>query len=348
MLRAKGFPEEDIILFSQLYTCSFLVMVNTFGTSAACFLTRGMPQGAQTSPRNFNLLVDPIHALLRWCQRGCTVLSRVPNGTSGFADDTVLHADGPDAIPALAIMAQMAGDYVIWAGMKINMDKSGIRAADMGTGRPVPTDSVTLNGVPFPVILPDQPYKHLGVRGTMLGDFTAEKQHVLGDMAKKLKALQEDRLLTRKEKEQVIITAVCSVFNYSAGVVDWTKAELDHISKMWATAYKQAWTLPRSADGSPFLLDQSHAGRGCPSATGMWTRAVLEVLEQSVGLPGEISEMVLQHLQRQCTAYGCQTLNQLQLMLRVSGKAETVLELFLQRLDEYGLEISSPWRSSEE
>ena len=172
------------------------------------------------------------------------MLSRVPNGTSGFADDTVLHADGPDAIPALAIMAQMAGDYVIWAGMKINMDKSGIRAADMGTGRPVPTDSVTLNGVPFPVILPDQPYKHLGVRGTMLGDFTAEKQHVLGDMAKKLKALQEDRLLTRKEKEQVIITAVCSVFNYSAGVVDWTKAELDHISKMWATAFKQAWTLP--------------------------------------------------------------------------------------------------------
>ena len=72
----------------------------------------------------------------------------------------------------------------------------------------------------------------------------------------------------------------------------------------------------------------------------MWTRAVLEVLEQSVGLPGEISEMVLQHLQRQCTAYGCQTLNQLQLMLRVSGKAETVLELFLQRLDEYANMVS--------
>jgi hypothetical protein len=212
-------------------------------------------------------------------------------------------------------MVQLTGDYVAWAGMKINMEKSAIRAVDMSTGRPVPTDSVQLNGVSFPVVLPDQPYKHLGVRGTMLGDFTAEKQHVLGDMATKLKALQEDRLLTKKEKEQVIVTAVCSVFTYSAGVVDWTKTELDHISKMWASAYKQAWTLPRSADGSPFLLDQSHAGRGCPSATEMWTRAVLEVLEQSVGLPGEISEMVIKHLQRQCTAYGCHTLNQLQLIL---------------------------------
>ena len=273
------------------------------------------------------------------------LVSETASSTGQAGSDGVKGTTTTPRIPSARALATKEDSSGLGGKAKAH---SRIRAADMGTGRPVPTDSVTLNGVPFPVILPDQPYKHLGVRGTMLGDFTAEKQHVLGDMAKKLKALQEDRLLTRKEKEQVIITAVCSVFNYSAGVVDWTKVELDHISKMWATAYKQAWTLPRSADGSPFLLDQSHAGRGCPSATGMWTRAVLEVLEQSVGLPGEISEMVLQHLQRQCTAYGCQTLNQLQLMLRVSGKAETVLELFLQRLDEYGLEISSPWRSSEE
>jgi hypothetical protein len=245
-------------------------------------------------------------------------------------------------------MVQLAGDYVLWAGMKINMEKSAIRVVDMRTGRSVPTDSVKLNGVSFPVILPDQPYKHLGVRGTMLGDFTAEKEHVLSDMVKKLEALKEDRLLTRKEKEQVIGIAVCSVFNYSAGIVDWSKTELDRISMMWARAFKSAWTLPRSADNSPFILDESHAGRGCPSATEMWIRAVLKVLDQSVGLPGETSEMVLRHLQRQCTAYGCQSLNQLQLMLRVSGTAETVLELFLQRLDEQGLEISSPWSNSAE
>ena len=161
ILRANGFHEADIALFSQLYRGSFLVMVNTFGSSAACFLMRGFHQGAQPSPRAFNLLVDPLHAILRWCQRGCTVLSVLPTGTSGFADDTNLHADGPDAIPALAIMVQLTGDYVAWAGMKINMEKSAIRAVDMSTGRPVPTDSVQLNGVSFPVILPDQPYKHL-------------------------------------------------------------------------------------------------------------------------------------------------------------------------------------------
>jgi hypothetical protein len=155
--------------------------------------------------------------------------------TRGFADDTVLYrvyTDGPDAIPALAIMVTMA-DYVIWTGMKMNMSKSGIRALDMSTGCPVPTDSVKYNDVSFPLILPDQPYKHLGVRVTMMGDFSAEKQHILSDMTRKLEALSEleDRFLTHKEREKVIVTAVCSIFNNSAGIVDWTKSELDNISK---------------------------------------------------------------------------------------------------------------------
>ena len=41
------------------------------------------------------------------------------------------------------------------------------------------------------------------------------------------------------------------------------------------------------------------------------------------------------------------TLNQLQLLLWVTKKAESVLELFLLRLDEQGLEISSPWEACE-
>jgi hypothetical protein len=44
-------------------------------------------------------------------------------------------------------------------------------------------------------------------------------------------------------------------------------------------------------------------------------------------------------------AHGCKALNQFQLLLRVQGNAETVLERFLLRLDEQGLEISSPWEA---
>ena len=348
IFEAKGFPEADIALLRRMYTGSFLVMASSFGVSAACVLSRGVAQGAQPSPRVFNLAFDPVHAVVRDCRRGCTLQGSIdPTGSSGFADDSPLHTDGPDAIPAMAVLVKVATDYIEWAGMEVHLKKCGITAMDMKTGQSVATDSITLHGAPFPVIPPDQPHKHLGVRMALNGDFSAEKEHVCREMQKRLTALAEDRVLSRKEKEVVIRTAVCSVFCYSAGHVNWTRTELDSISRMWTRAYKQAWSLPGCMDSSPIIVDQSVGGRGCPLAVDLWTRAVLEVLEQCVSLPGEISQIVTHHLKQQCIAHGCYTLNQLQLLLRVTSKAKSVLELFLSRLDEQGLEISSPWMAPE-
>ena len=94
------------------------------------------------------------------------------------------------------------------------------------------------------------------------------------------------------------------------------------------------------------MLSVEDGGRSCPSAVDLWTREVYDVLEQCVGLLGEISQITTHYLQQQCIAHGCSALNQLQLLLRVRGNAETVLERFLLRLDEQGLEISSPWESA--
>jgi hypothetical protein len=56
--------------------------------------------------------------------------------------------------------------------------------------------------------------------------------------------------------------------------------------------------------------------------------------------------IVRHYLRQQCISRGCETLNQLQLLIRISGRANSVLELLLLRLDEQGLDISSPWRIS--
>ena len=348
ILEAKGFPAADIALFRRLYTGAFLVMSNQFGQSAACKLSRGMPQGAPPSPVVFSLVIDLIHSIVRNSKRGCTLQGSIaPTGSSGFADDSPLHTDGFDAVPAMAILVPKVAAYVEWAGMEINMAKSPVTAMDMQTGQRVATDSITLRGVPFPVVPPNQSHKHLGLRMALNGDFSDEKDHVRKEMLERLTALAEDRVISRKEKEVIIKTAICTVFSYSAGFVDWTNTELESITRMWIKAYKQAWTLPCSMDSSPIILDQSDGGRGCPLATNLWIREALDVLEQCISLPGEISRIVLRHLTKQCNAHGCHTLNQLQLLLRV-GRADTVLELLLTRLDEQGLEISSPWAVKDE
>ena len=347
ILEAKGFPEADIALFRRMYTGSFLVMSNQFGRSAMCVLSRGVPQGASPSPSTFALAFDPFHSVIRDCQRGCTLQGNIgPTGSSGFADDSPLHTDGLDAVPSMAIIVQKGAAYVEWAGMEINVPKSPITAIDWRTGQRVATDSITLHGAPFPVVPPNQSHKHLGLRLALNGDFSDEKVYVCKEMRQRLTALAEDRVLSRKEKELVIKTAVCTVFSYSAGFVDWSNTELEDISSMWIRAYKQAWTLPGRMDSSPIMLDQSDGGRGCPSATNLWIREALDVLEQCVSLPSEISSIVMHYLQQQCNAHGCHALNQLQLLLRV-GRADTVLEMLLARLDEQGLEISSPWAADD-
>ena len=108
-------------------------------------------------------------------------------------------------------------------------------------------------------------------------------------------------MLSRKEKELVINTAVGTVFSYSAGFVDWSYTELEDISRMWIRgfrAYKHAWALPGSRDSSPIMLDQSDGGRVCPSATNLWIHKALNVLEQCVSLPSEISTIVMHYLQQ--------------------------------------------------
>jgi hypothetical protein len=62
--------------------------------------------------------------------------------------------------------------------------------------------------------------------------------------------------------------------------------------RMWARSYKPVWTFPGSMDISPIILGQYDGGRGCPSATNLWTRAVFDVLEQCASLPGEVSRIV--------------------------------------------------------
>jgi hypothetical protein len=61
-------------------------------------------------------------------------------------------------------------------------------------------------------------------------------------MQERAQALREDQWLTPTLKELVVKIGIVPFFRYSAGVVPWSKTELEHITTMWLTAYKQAWT----------------------------------------------------------------------------------------------------------
>jgi hypothetical protein len=349
ILRLCGFPDEDIELFVRLYEHTFLFMGNRFGNSAACFLARGVPQGAHPSPFIFIIVFNLIHVIARVCGRGCSAHGQEPSGSSGFADDTTFHTDGVDAVLAMQCMIQPAGDYLGWIGCTVNIRKSRVSAINFATGKRIATDSIKLNGFVFPALDPKEAHKQLGVRVALNGDFSEEKTHVMQEMQHRLSALKIDNVLSPMLRELGIKIGVIPVFRYSAGVVPWSKAELEQISKLWMASYKQAWSFSSNMDGTPIVLNREDGGRECPSAVEEWTRAVLDLWDKCISLPGEISRIVTHNLHQCCLDHGCHALNQLQCLLRVSScKAESTTERLLLRLDEQGIVVSSPWMQSTE
>ena len=79
----------------------------------------------------------------------------------------------------------------------------------------------------------------------------------------------------------------------------------------------------------------------------MWIREAVDTLDQCMSLPGGISQIVRQYLVQECIAHGCVALNQL-LVTQMGERTETMLEKPLLRLNEQGLEISSPWVVNQE
>jgi len=339
-----GFHPNDVAFLQRMLQKMWVSVGSEIGESAACDLRRGFWQGNTPSPDLFIAVLNPVHAMVEASGRGCyiTTLQR-PDGSSGYADDSKFRTDGPDAISAMQVIVDKVEAHGDWLGTAVNMKKSSITAVDLATGKEVDTSSITLHGQPFPVVKPDQATKSLGVRMSLTGDYNAEKKYVMEETERRVSALAPNQILTPCLKELALQMGICSIFRYSAGLVPWTTTELNKLHTLWLKAYKKSWGSDRGVDDSPFLLDRAEGGRGCPLPEEVWLEEVKNLYEQCLHLPGNISQLAIYQLQQVCQQHGCVTLDQTQRILRILGRAQTVEEWFLLRLDQRGVEMSSPW-----
>ena len=80
-------------------------------------------------------------------------------------------------------------------------------------------------------------------------------------MQHRLESLNADEVLLPSLKVLAIKVGIISIFPYSAGLVPWSRSEVNRISKMWSIGYKQAWykKAARSADATPMILSYDDA-----------------------------------------------------------------------------------------
>jgi hypothetical protein len=197
-----------------------------------------------------------------------------------------MHSDCPDAVPAMQVMV-LVSKYAQIESRGENYYATGLAVA---------TDSVTFNGVPFTVLPPDAARKALGVFMTLTGSYKEHTEYMMAKMRKRCKALAEDDAIPRGAiKELAITTGMVPILQAIAGVVPWTGAELDVITKLWIRAFKQSWEYSTRIDSSAIIIDRAD-GKRCPWGREIWTEDVLTVMDQCIELPGEISDVLLDRL----------------------------------------------------
>ena len=154
--------------------------------------------------------------------------------------------------------------------------------------------------------------------------------------------LDRANFLSPSQRETVVQLAIVSVFRCTAGLVRWKVSELEELTTMWVRGYRGAWGLPRSTDDSFFRVSRGQGGRGCPSALSVWITETVGLTSQCVRVPGVVAQLTIEDLQRACVLRGCQTLYQLQRMVRLvpSRKIKTRVEMLVSRLDGAGLDVT--------
>ncbi len=104
--------------------------------------------------------------------------------------------------------------------------------------------------------------------------------------------------------------------------------------------------MPGSTDDSLFRVGRNHGGRGCPSALGVWISEATSLISHCLRKPRVVAQLMVDDLQRACASRGCQTLFQLQRMVRATPPRTTQsrVQLLVSRRDGIGLDVAGvPW-----
>eukprot|EP00961_Rhodomonas_salina_P044854 602248-Rhodomonas_salina.1 len=181
VLRQFGVPEADVCMLEKLLAGSWLRVANSFGQTAQCRLRRGVKPGDVTSPLLFAALINLLLRLLQ--DSGAGYVCHLPLGfdteltisNGAFVDDTFCTAQSAGAMQTLV---DRVAAFSTWTGIHVHVQKSEITAYDFGARVPLETDGIRYLGASFAKLAPDKPFKFLGVRLTLTGDWQLSLIHI--------------------------------------------------------------------------------------------------------------------------------------------------------------------------
>ena len=252
ILGTIGLSAADRQLIANLYDRASFAIRAPFGRTADIPLRVGVRQGCALSCVLSNIM---IHALLRYIQStGHTFTHTVDRETRDRAIERAAHPAGEAAVPfldapqegpaayaddlALLLASTDArhtasqlqdivhrmGEFCDWAGLEVSALKTEVTGYDFASGKDL-LPTMSYKGGTLPRRPATEPFKYLGMRVSLTGDTSAERNYVLARTAKLVRMLRR-HVLTPRQAERVVDMAIGPVFRYSAAFTAWSTNDL--------------------------------------------------------------------------------------------------------------------------
>ena len=221
-------------------------------------IRRGISQGDSLSPLLFVLAMMPLSMILRKVSAGyvmkkdgCKINHLL------FMDDLKLFAKNEAEIDSLVQTVRIFSDDI---GMQFGLEKCA--SMTMKRGKRVHSDGIALpDGAQLRALGEEESYRYLGV---------LESDHVLHKESKvRLKAEYIRRVkkclkskLNGGNMIKAINTWAVSLMRYSAGIVEWTKEDLDVTDRRTRKLMTMHGMLHPRSNVSRLYLPRSEGGRG--------------------------------------------------------------------------------------
>ncbi|XP_044762032.1 uncharacterized protein LOC123319228 [Coccinella septempunctata] len=223
-------------------------------------IKRGIFQGDSLSPLWFCLAMNILSAMLNRSAYGYTISTQVTITHLFYMDDLKLFARGRKQLEGLLELVRRFSEDV---GMSLGLGKCA--TVNVSRGRMTGEENIRLvDGREITEIGTEDGYRYLGIVQTYEIKHQENKEIVEKELFRRMHKILKTQLSSKNKIEAINIWALPS-FTYTAGVINWSRTDLQRIDqRMRATLTKYGILHPNSAI-ERVHLPRKEGGRGLGS-----------------------------------------------------------------------------------
>ena len=219
-------------------------------------IKRGIFQGDSLSPLLFVTSLIPVTIILRSLKQGYSLDKKTKINHLLYMDDLKLYGKSNNEIDTLIQTVRICTTDI---GMKFGLDKCGVLA--MKRGKVTACEGIMLNDEEVIGDVSVEGYKYLGI--IERGDIAHEemKQKTRKEYLDRVRKVMKSKL-NGGNVIKAINTWAIPLIRYGAGIIDWTKNEIDEIDRKTRKMLNMYGGLHPKSNVDRLYLKRENGGRG--------------------------------------------------------------------------------------